>query len=81
MIASSTSFSVVDRLEIRGWGRGWAVYDTLTNQYVSGKKRSYYWLNVKLTDYRNNYRPIIVRWLFGLKVADSKALGITEGGY
>jgi len=65
-----------DGLEIREWGNGFGVYDTITETFVSSKNAKRYWLEVKLADLRARYRPIIVRWVFGIPTAQSREAGI-----
>lgn len=77
----STNFNKDDGLEVRSLAGGFAVFDRATKTYVSTKQASLYWCKLALEERRKEFRPIIVRSLYGLKVEDSKARGITEGPY
>ena len=65
-----------DGLEVRRWGDGWGVWDTLTEAFVGDKRRSRYWLQHELDERRKHWRPIIVRFVYGLSTAQSRALGL-----
>lgn len=65
-----------DGLEIRPWGDGIGIFDTLTAKFVTGKRQSRYWLMLELEERRKEFRPIIVRFIYGLPTAQSKELGV-----
>jgi hypothetical protein len=66
----------MDGLEIRKWGNGYGVWDTITETFVSSKVSRKHWLELKLQNLRESFRPIIVRWVFGIPTKDSIEAGI-----
>jgi hypothetical protein len=75
MIAASHA----DGLEVRKTGSKWQVFDMLTNSYLGSPSGSRHWLQVALDERRASFRPIIVRWIYGIPTAKSIELGVTEG--
>jgi hypothetical protein len=67
-----------DGLIVKKWGDGYGVWDTLTEKFVSSKRKSRHWLQVDLDGTRSRYRPLITRFIYGLSTTESKAFGITE---
>lgn len=65
-----------DGLEIREWGMGYGIFDTLSEKFVSSKASRKRYLQMKLDELRASYRPIIVRWVFGIPTATSREQGI-----
>lgn len=69
-----------DGLEVRETDNGrWQVFDTLTDKFVASSSLPTRQLaEGGLAHCRKNRRALIVRWVYGLPLAESRKLGVPE---
>ena len=68
-----------DGLEVRlNEQHRWQVFDTLTQRFVGSPTRSHHWARIRLDYFRQEFRPVIVRWMYGIPTTESYALGVED---
>lgn len=66
----------VDALVIKPWGSGYGVFDLVGEKFVSDRVTLRRWMEAELRERRLKFRPVIVRWIYGIPTKQSYAQGI-----